>query len=117
MKTFNYKLVILVRDDLNMSKGKLAVQCSHTTIEAVLNSNKKIVDEWRKEGMKKVILKVDNLENLRNYENLARKEKLKAVLIKDAGLTEFKNTEITCLGIGPDKEGKIDKITGKLKLL
>ncbi len=38
-------------------------------------------------------------------------------LIEDAGLTVFKKPTITCLAIGPDKEEKIDEITGKLKIL
>jgi len=43
--------------------------------------------------------------------------KLPHFLVKDAGLTQLKVGTITCLGIGPSEEKKIDKITGKLKLL
>jgi|SRR3989344_6251571 len=117
MKQFNYKQVIIVREDLKMSKGKLAVQVGHATVDALMKSDKNIVEEWRKEGMKKVVLKVKNLEELKKFESIARKEGLKVSLIKDAGLTEFTKPEITCLGIGPDEEIKIDKVTGKLKML
>lgn len=37
--------------------------------------------------------------------------------MKDAGHTELPPGTITCLGIGPDDDKKIDKITGNLKLL
>ena len=37
--------------------------------------------------------------------------------IADAGRTEVMPGTITCMGIGPDKEEKIDKVTGKLKML
>ena len=37
------KQVILVRTDLKMSKGKISVQCSHASVEAVLKSDKQII--------------------------------------------------------------------------
>ena len=58
------KQVIVVRTDLKMSKGKIASQVSHASVEAVLKSNKNIVEIWRKEGMKKIILKVKDLDEL-----------------------------------------------------
>jgi PTH2 family peptidyl-tRNA hydrolase len=38
-------------------------------------------------------------------------------IFKDACLTQLPKGTITCIGIGPDKEEKIDKITKKLKLI
>ena len=111
------KQVILVRQDLKLPKGKLASQCSHASVEAVLISDRKIVDEWRKDGMKKSILKVKDLRELLNYERIAKNYRIKIALIRDAGRTFLKNPEITCLAIGPDKEEKIDQITGNLKLI
>jgi PTH2 family peptidyl-tRNA hydrolase len=111
-----YKQVIVVRKDLNISCGKLCVQVAHASLEAALQSNKEIVDKWRKEGAKKVVLEVkDEKELLKIYE-AAKKEGLVCVIIKDAGLTELLPGTITCVAIGPDEEEKIDKITGNLKL-
>ena len=112
-----YKQVILVRTDLKMSKGKLAAQVAHASVEAVLNSSRLKVNTWKNIGMKKVILKVEDHKELIKYQRLAKNEKLVASIIKDAGRTELKPGTITCLGIGPDKEEKIDKITNKLKIL
>ncbi|MEK6861691.1 MAG: peptidyl-tRNA hydrolase Pth2 [Nanoarchaeota archaeon] len=113
----SYKLVILVREDLKMSAGKLSSQCSHASVEAVMRSSKKIVNEWRREGMKKIILKVKDEEELMKYKKSAEENKLVTSLITDAGYTEIPKGSITCLGIGPDNEEKIDIITGKLKVL
>jgi len=111
------KQVILVRKDLKMPKGKMAAQCSHASVEAVLGSDKDKVNEWQGEGSKKVILGVKDQEELMNCKREAVILKLKTVLIKDAGKTFFKEPTITCLAIGPDKEEKIDKVTGKLKII
>ena len=111
------KQVILVRADLKMDKGKLSAQCAHASVDAVLSSSKDKVDAWKEEGMKKVVLKVKNEAELRHYLQLAKKEKLVAKLITDAGHTVFNEPTTTCLGIGPDDDKKIDKVTKSLKLL
>ena len=110
------KQVILVRKDLKLSRGKLASQCSHASVEAVLKSDKEKKNEWRKFS-KKVVLKVRDEKELLDLKKLADREKLVTALIKDAGRTEIKPGTITCLAIGPDEDKKIDKITGKLKIL
>ena len=109
-------MIILIRRDLNLSKGKIGVQCAHASAEAVLKSAKEIIDKWRKFS-KKVVLAVDNENELLKYKKEAEKAKLVTALIRDAGLTEIPENTLTCLAIGPDEEEKIDKITGKLKTL
>lgn len=111
------KQVILVRQDLKMPKGKLATQCAHASVEAVLKSKQDKVDDWRDEGMKKVVLKVKDEKELISYLRKAKNNKLTIALITDAGKTFFKGPTKTCLAIGPDKEEKIDKITSKLKMI
>lgn len=111
------KQAILVRQDLKMDKGKMSVQCSHASVEAVLNSSKEKLNQWREEGMKKIVLKVKDKKELLSYQRLAKREKLVASVIKDAGKTFFKKATITCLAIGPDDEEKINKLTSKLKLI
>ncbi|MFT4304360.1 MAG: peptidyl-tRNA hydrolase Pth2 [Candidatus Woesearchaeota archaeon] len=111
------KQVILVRTDLNLPKGKLAAQVAHASVSCFNKTGffkKKI---WLSSGMKKVVLKVDNLDKLRIYEKRAKKNKLTTSLIADAGKTVVESGTITCLGIGPDDESKIDAVTGDLKCL
>ncbi|MBI2667181.1 aminoacyl-tRNA hydrolase [Candidatus Woesearchaeota archaeon] len=112
------KLVILLRKDLKMQTGKAASQCAHAAVQAVLKSDRKKVSEWlNKSAGKKVVLAVEDEKELLKFEKLAKKEKLTTVLIRDAGRTFFKKPMLTCLGIGPDKEDKINKITKELKML
>lgn len=110
------KQVILVRKDLDLPKGKLSAQVAHASVEAVFKSDKKIVNEWHSEGMKKIVLKVNDLKELKKYEQMARDNGLKTALITDAGLTTVAPGTVTALAIGPDEEKKIDNITGKLKM-
>ena len=112
-----YKLVILVREDLKLPKGKMAAQVSHASVDATLKTDRRLVDSWRKEGGKKIVLKVKDEKELFKYKQMAEDCGLKTALITDAGHTVVEPGTITCLGIGPDEEKKIDSVTGKLKMM
>ena len=116
----SYKQVILARQDLKLPKGKMAAQVAHASVGAVMESdkieNKEIVEKWKNEGMKKVVLRVPDLKQMNDYKLKAEEKGLVAVKISDAGRTVIKRGTITCLGIGPDEEKKIDEVTGELKV-
>ena len=112
-----FKQVILVRKDLKLPKGKLAAQAAHASVRAVLKSDKRKVSKWDSEGAKKIVLKVNDLRELKSYLNKAKRAKLKTAVITDAGLTTIAPGTTTCMAIGPDDEEKIDKITGNLGLM
>ena len=109
------KQVILCRMDLEMKKGKLAAQVAHASLHAALKADKKKLDEWLNSGAMKIVVKVKDEKELLDFKKKAAK--LPNALILDAGKTVFKEPTHTCLAIGPDEDGKIDAITGKLKLL
>ena len=90
------KQVILLRKDLNLPVGKAGA--------------------WRKNGAKKVVLKVADEKELLKYLQLAKDFGLKTALITDAGKTVIAPGTKTCVGIGPDSEEKIDNVTGELKV-
>jgi len=94
-----------------MSKGKTSAQAAHASLGAFLKNPDQ---DWLKSGMKKIILKADNLERLQAE---AEKSGLPNFLVVDAGLTELDLGTITALAIGPAEEENIDKITGDLPLL
>tara|TARA_Y100000310_G_scaffold153608_2_gene153034 strand:+ start:4763 stop:5107 length:345 start_codon:yes stop_codon:yes gene_type:complete len=112
-----YKQVILVRSDLKLPKGKLASQASHASVEAALKSDKDKIDIWKKDGSKKVVLKVSGEKELFKYNQKAKDAGFKTSIIRDAGRTVVEPGTLTCAGIGPDDEDDIDKVTGKLKML
>jgi peptidyl-tRNA hydrolase, PTH2 family len=113
----SYKQVILVRDDLKLPKGKMAAQCAHASVEAVLRSDKELVRKWRSEGMAKIVVKVTDKTELFKYLQMAKDEDIATALITDAGKTVVAPGTETCVAIGPDEEEKIDGITGNLKLV
>ena len=113
----DYKLVILVREDLKLPKGKMAAQVGHAAVDAAMKSDKSTVDLWKKGGAGKIVLKVKDEGEIFKYKQLAEDSGLKTALIKDAGHTVVEPGTVTCVGIGPDSAEKIDRITGKLKMM
>jgi PTH2 family peptidyl-tRNA hydrolase len=110
------KQVILIRKDIKMGLGKAIAQACHASLASAFKCKRETVEEWMEEGGKKVVLKA-NLKEILEAEKKARKAKIPSFLVIDAGLTQLEPGTVTALGIGPDEEKKIDKITGKLKLL
>ena len=113
----DYKQAILVRQDLKLPRGKMAVQVAHASIEAMMNAKKTVVNKWMREGMGKVVLRVSNLRELKKYVNKAAELGIATCIIRDAGRTVVKPGTITCAGLGPDKTEKVDKIVSGLKLV
>lgn len=114
------KQVIVVRADLDMGKGKIAVQVAHASLAAFLEAkrrNPELVDAWLSEGQRKIVLKVNSLDELLDVVRKAENEGLPIAIIEDAGLTQLKPGTITAVGIGPALDNVLDRVTGNLKLL
>ncbi len=103
--------------DLKLSKGKLAVQVAHASLEAYKKTQGMSRMEWESEGAKKVVVKVEDSKELLRAFNLAKEYHLPASLIKDAGKTELAPGTMTAVAIGPAPDEDVDRVTGKLKLL
>jgi PTH2 family peptidyl-tRNA hydrolase len=117
---FKYKLVIAVRRDLEMGKGKIAVQVGHAAVTASEEAKRVHPDWWRKwfhEGQCKVAVKVDTESDLYRLREQARQLGLPSAIIEDSGLTQIEPGTATCVGLGPAPAELLDKITGDLPLL
>ncbi|MCQ2056372.1 MAG: peptidyl-tRNA hydrolase Pth2 [archaeon] len=115
-----YKIVIVVRTDLKMSSGKIAVQVAHAAVNCAIMAEKKHFKEfnaWYSEGQKKIVLRVDSLEELYKIKAEADARTIDNCLIADAGRTEIIPGSITCIGLGPSTDSILNIITGDLSLL
>jgi PTH2 family peptidyl-tRNA hydrolase len=109
----------VVREDLKLSAGKLAVQVAHAAVMAVERaekSDKAAVSNWKSEGQKKVVLKVGTVQDLFRLREEAERAGIPSAIVADAGLTEIPAGTITALGLGPAPNRQMDKVTDKLKL-
>ena len=132
------KLVIVVRKDLKMPRGKIAAQASHAAVGAVVQSifGKNIeasdidgheikitpsisdtTKDWILGEYTKICVCVESEEELLNIYEKAQKSGLNVCLITDNGHTCFNGVKTkTCLAIGPCLSADVDPITKDLKL-
>ena len=124
------KQVIVMRKDLNLSKGRLVTQGAHASIafltdlikeynplqltdsQLKLNEAQK---EWIYGTFYKVCLSVDSENELLDIGHKAVMLGLSVKYIEET--TGFDEPTFTCLAIGPDYSSKIDPVTKHLKLL
>jgi len=112
---------LVIRRDLGMSCGKAAAQAAHGAVECVFRAMSRRewrgwLDEWLREGQKKIVLAVDSLDDLLRLRDIAERLNLPNAVISDAGLTELEPGTITVLCVGPAPDDLVDSVTGKLRL-
>ena len=132
-----YKMIFVVRNDLNMGKGKIAAQCCHAAVGLYRNILYENLDyfeghsigredfkQWREwlhgwelTAEAKICVKVDSEKDMDSLFNTCLKEKINCYLVVDAGRTQIEAGSKTVLGIGPCPIDRMDKITKHLKLL
>jgi PTH2 family peptidyl-tRNA hydrolase len=115
-----FKMVIVARKDLDLSKGKLAAQVGHAAVECVLKAQKYAPEDladWLDAGQMKAVVKVQAEKEFYALKQAAERAGLCTALIQDAGHTEIPAGTVTVLGIGPGPEAVVDKVTGHLSLL
>jgi PTH2 family peptidyl-tRNA hydrolase len=138
---YKSKMMIVMRRDLKMRKGKIAAQAGHACIDAILmalnkegrlndfemtpegfslkNTDKpsSSLSDWFMYGCAKVCVYVDSEEALLDIAKKAEERGIIASVITDAGMTEFHGVPTkTCLALEPLTADIADELTGELPL-
>ena len=138
---YRSKMMIVMRRDLKMRKGKIAAQAGHACIDAILMALSKEgrlndfkttndgialrdtdkpttpLSDWFKYGCAKICVYVDSEEKLMNIADKAKEKGIIAAVITDAGMTEFHGVPTkTCLALEPLPTDVADELTGNLPL-
>ncbi|KAL2312531.1 Aminoacyl-tRNA hydrolase [Schizosaccharomyces pombe] len=113
------KMVLVVRTDLGMTKGKIAAQCAHAALACYKIASAvdpDLVRIWENAGQAKITLQAQTEETLELLQAQAMSLGLCARVIHDAGRTQIASGSATVLGIGPGPVSVINEVTGSLKL-
>ena len=138
---YRSKMMIVMRRDLKMRKGKIAAQAGHACIDAILMALSKKgrlndfettndgialrdpvksttpLSDWFKYGCAKICVYVDSEEELMNIADKAKEKGIIVAVITDAGMTEFHGVPTkTCLAVEPLPAEVADELTGNLPL-
>jgi PTH2 family peptidyl-tRNA hydrolase len=113
----NYKQIILIRSDLDMRCGKKCVQVSHASLMGSDLGDPVLVKLWKDEGMRKVVLKVKDLNHLLEIPHAADSHGIKYAVVTDLGLTQLEPNTVTCVGFIPLEENskKLNYLSGLTK--
>jgi len=133
------KMVIIVNEQLGMTRGKIAAQVahaacycfeklidladSHSATAEDLKRSTDLYSGWQDNGTKKIILKIEDELELKRYlpdGDIGTKmvnEKIILCPVEDLGLTVIPRNSFTCVGIGPEHASKLNKYTGALETL
>lgn len=125
------KMIIAVRTDLNMRKGKMVAQGGHAALKFLIENNESdrpdellvklspAEAQWMFNGMfTKICVGVGSEEELQQLILQAQLKGIEVQSITDVGRTEFNGVAtLTCAAFGPDENQILDEVTGHLKPL
>jgi PTH2 family peptidyl-tRNA hydrolase len=125
----NTKMVIVVRKDLNMRKGKFASQVANASLRFLIENNEsdrgdefyvKMSPEesiWLRESMTRVIAMIDSESGLQDLIMKAEFRGIPVYSVFDSRVTPEKERILTCAAFGPVEGDDLSMILGKLKIV
>lgn len=131
-----YRLVMAIRNDLKMQKGKVAAQCGHAAVAAyakALKQQPELLKHWMRYGKittkivfafklllfvggTKITVRIDSEEEMLRINEQAKKMGVLSSIVRDAGQTQVAPGSRTVIAIGPAPKSVLEQITGHLKL-
>jgi PTH2 family peptidyl-tRNA hydrolase len=118
-------MVFLVRNDIKMGKGRIAVHVGHATqyiIEECIQRKHVTYTTWKRfHNSKKMVLKVNSGKDLDELHSklvdLTRKLHFPVKIVKDDQATQRSDKMTIVVGFGPVRRDEVDYVIGGLKLL
>jgi PTH2 family peptidyl-tRNA hydrolase len=116
------KMVIVVRTDLGLRRGKESAQAGHAAMAWAKHHTLSELKDWEPLKLwalgleKKIVVGVGSLGELEALVQEAADRKIDCYVIRDAGLTEIPPGTVTCCSFGPDLPERLDPFLGHLKL-
>ncbi|KAM7274116.1 hypothetical protein ACFE04_028780 [Oxalis oulophora] len=98
----DFKMVLVVRNELKMGKGKIAAQCSHATLglyKKLVSRAPKALDRWEMCAQPKVVVKIETEEDMLVLQERAKTLKLPTHITVDAGKTQIAPNSRTVMAI------------------
>ncbi len=111
-----YKVYYILRQDLNMSTAKLAVQVGHGTDMIHACSSFDVYMLWKSQDRRKIILSIKTEIKLNNLITVLQEKNILHKEIVDLGLTELDGLTMTGVVILPIEEDKLPKQVQRLQL-
>ncbi|AMD22648.1 HHL122Cp [Eremothecium sinecaudum] len=119
------RMALVIRQDLPMTKGKIAAQCCHSALATYRlmaenpersSYNPELLSRWLHGGQAKITLKCPDKTVMDELYAKAMAYNVNCYITHDAGRTQITSGTATVLGLGPAPKAVLDEITGSLKL-
>lgn len=113
------KIVIVIRKDLKMRRGKECAQAYHAGKQFLIRAAGKynnVQQQWLDTGTRSIVCVTETEKEFWDLHSKVKQSGVTFFLVLDAGKTEFKEPTHTALAVGPDYDVNIDPLTGHLKL-
>uniref|UniRef100_A0A4W5NI72 Peptidyl-tRNA hydrolase 2, mitochondrial n=1 Tax=Hucho hucho TaxID=62062 RepID=A0A4W5NI72_9TELE len=107
-----FKMILVVRSELKMGKGKVPAQCSHAAVSAykqVQLRNPELLKQWEYCGQPEIVVKAPDEDSLLELVGLPASVGLPVFLLQNAGRTQTAQGSLTVLGVGPGPADLVDK--------
>lgn len=123
----NVKQVIVVRKDLKLKKGKIALLTAHAAMQFILDNNEsdrpdelqvKLSQQeiqWLKGSFEKEVLGIDSQDALSSMVLRAELNGINVYSIFDKSKKPDEGPQLVCAAFGPDEEDQLAQVVGSLK--